>query len=839
MCSRGQRVRVKGGDLMSVIRMKCSALSIRKSNSGGISPGRNPYVTSDLREHRTHHSDDRSNTRQPSASITSCPGGSHRLKICNNMACPSQSRPIREMQCSVLNARSFMGRLYDWEPFSAGDGEHGCQLHCRAVGFRFYIRQSDDVIDGSSCGQNRSSVCVAGQCERVGCDDVVGSQKIEDRCGVCGGDGKSCQLISGLFQHSLSKVGYHKIMDIPPGARNINITEMMKSRNYLGEDLHHHSEQDIRTSLRSRSGGSIINGNWAIDRPGVFEGVGTMFTYRRPNEISSTAGESFRAKGPTNDILEVYMIYQQPNPGVHYEFLLPSEDLLPSLNVMNGPTPSDPNGRQNPTEDRERSGVLQNPSSVLNHVLPAAPHTHRGYNWKLTGSSDCSATCGRGVRYGVFSCVHGITRVQVQNELCDSSTKPNQQEEPCNIQPCPAFWDMGEWSECSRTCGLGSQHRQVLCRQLHSNRTLTVHAGGCRHLERPETSSTCQLKICSEWHICSDWSPCSVPCGVGQRSRQVECVSNVGDVVSDEECNMKLRPSDVENCDAGPCTRSWFFSDWNSQCSKSCDGGYHVREVRCVSDHMIISDRCDEESKPHDREIYEKCTDKHLKCNVVVQARLCVETFMRSEHHHCETFMRSEHHHCETFMRSEHHHCETFMRSEHHHSETFMRSEHHHCETFMRSEHHHCETFMRSEHHHCETFMRSKHHHCETFMRSEHHHCETFMRSEHHHCETFMRSEHHHCETFMRSEHHHCETFMSSEHHHCETFMRSEHHHCETFMRSEHHHCETFMRSKHHHCETFMRSEHHHCETFMRSEHHHCETFMRSEHHHCETFNEI
>lgn len=32
-----------------------------------------------------------------------------------------------------------------------------------------------------------------------------------------------------------------------------------------------------------------------------------MFTYRRPNEISSTAGESFVAEGPTNEILDVYV----------------------------------------------------------------------------------------------------------------------------------------------------------------------------------------------------------------------------------------------------------------------------------------------------------------------------------------------------------------------------------------------------------------------------------------------------------------------------------------------------------------------------------------------------
>ncbi|KAI7789375.1 putative thrombospondin type-1 domain-containing protein 4 [Triplophysa rosa] len=520
----------------------------RKSNRGGISPGsygygRNPYVTSvqtsDLRQTRPHEHKDRtrSSTRQPSASITntSCPGESHQHKICNGMACPSWSRPIRELQCSVLNARPFMGRLYEWEPFSDGDGEHGCQLHCRAAGFRFYVRQSDDVIDGSTCGQNHSSVCVAGQCERL--------------C-VCGCSGHMCSLMIILSRDSSCVCG----------------------------------------ALRSRSGRSIINGNWAIDRPGMFEGVGTVFTYRRPNEISSTAGESFLAEGPTNDILEVYMIYQQPNPGVHYEFLLPSENTPPSrefLNVINGPTASDPNGRQNPTENRERSGVVQSPSSVLNNVLPAAPRTHppREYNWKLTGS-DCSASCGRGVRYSVFSCVHRITRVQVQNELCDSSTKPNQQEEPCSIQPCPAFWDTGEWSECSKTCGLGSQYRQVLCRQLYSNRTLTVHVGRCHHLERPETSSTCQLKICSEWHIRSDWSPCSVPCGVGQRSRQVQCVSNVGDVVADEECNMKLRPSDVENCDAGPCTRSWFFSDWSSQCSAECGAGVQTRSVLCFTNHI-------------------------------------------------------------------------------------------------------------------------------------------------------------------------------------------------------------------------------------------------------------
>lgn len=58
---------------------------------------------------------------------------------------------------------------------------------------------------------------------------------------------------------------------------------------------------------------------------------------------------------------------------------------------------------------------------------------------------------------------------------------------------------------------------------------------------------------------------CSVPCGLGQRSREVRCVSNVGEFVPDAECNMNLRPIDIENCDMGPCAKSWFYTEWGSK----------------------------------------------------------------------------------------------------------------------------------------------------------------------------------------------------------------------------------------------------------------------------------
>jgi len=39
-----------------------------------------------------------------------------------------------------------------------------CELNCRAVGFRFYVQQSEKVIDGTPCGQNDTSLCVLGKC---------------------------------------------------------------------------------------------------------------------------------------------------------------------------------------------------------------------------------------------------------------------------------------------------------------------------------------------------------------------------------------------------------------------------------------------------------------------------------------------------------------------------------------------------------------------------------------------------------------------------------------------------------------------------------------------------
>lgn len=38
-------------------------------------------------------------------------------------------------------------------------------MNCQAMGYRFYVRQAEKVIDGTPCDQNGTAICVSGQCK--------------------------------------------------------------------------------------------------------------------------------------------------------------------------------------------------------------------------------------------------------------------------------------------------------------------------------------------------------------------------------------------------------------------------------------------------------------------------------------------------------------------------------------------------------------------------------------------------------------------------------------------------------------------------------------------------
>ena len=63
------------------------------------------------------------------------------------------------------------------------------------------------VVDGTSCDlrDGLRRVCVDGECRQIGCDGMLGSNAIEDKCRVCGGDGSDCNTVTGVLENSVTK----------------------------------------------------------------------------------------------------------------------------------------------------------------------------------------------------------------------------------------------------------------------------------------------------------------------------------------------------------------------------------------------------------------------------------------------------------------------------------------------------------------------------------------------------------------------------------------------------------------------------------------------------------
>ncbi|XP_034030554.1 ADAMTS-like protein 4 isoform X2 [Thalassophryne amazonica] len=549
-----------------------------------------------------------------------CSGLEKGFRRCFSQQCGGSTSDSRAEQCAAFNTQEFMGRLYNWEPFNEVGLDKQCELTCRPVGYRFYVRQAERVRDGTPCFNiSTNDVCVEGHCLSEGCDGVLGSGSVIDKCGVCDGRDSSCRKVVGSFQNSTVPLGYHRILDIPSGATFINITERRASPNYL--------------AMRSGTGASVVNGRWAVDPPGEYHAGGTTFTYKRPRaqaEGEENKGESLSAPGPTTTQLQLYIIFHQQNPGIDYEFYIPvekpeaetewltdregevprewprereapraplrspltvsMEDPLPASPPLSVPSfPSSSSVFSPPISDRwipERSrprGSAPNRNARIPPRTDLPLDTQPPFVWRRGGFTECSASCGKGFQHRVILCINRHTNEEVPERNCDSAAKPVPEEEPCNTHPCPPFWEASAWSECSVSCGPGVQQRQLQCRQSFGNRSTMVHPQRCASLTPPASTQACQVQLCSHWEISSDWSTCSVDCGVGKRMRSVRCISEQGSVMNDKECNSRLRPQGSEECNMGPCVTNWYFTDWSSTCSAQCGPGVQKREVVCLT----------------------------------------------------------------------------------------------------------------------------------------------------------------------------------------------------------------------------------------------------------------
>ncbi|XP_076824415.1 uncharacterized protein LOC143470275 isoform X1 [Clavelina lepadiformis] len=128
----------------------------------------------------------------------------------------------------------------------------------------------------------------------------------------------------------------------------------------------------------------------------------------------------------------------------------------------------------------------------------------------------CTVTCGGGQQYRYRGCN--------QAEGCNETLSDTRN---CSTEACPGplgvLGDWSSWSNCSETCGPGTQQRIRTCNTTNCDGPTTLNRG-------------CNLERCEP--ISSEWSTCSRSCGDGTRVRNVsgsneyqDC--NEGDCVAD------------------------------------------------------------------------------------------------------------------------------------------------------------------------------------------------------------------------------------------------------------------------------------------------------------------
>ncbi|EFX88574.1 hypothetical protein DAPPUDRAFT_191054 [Daphnia pulex] len=409
--------------------------------------------------------------------------------------------------------------------------------------------------------------------QTIGCDGIVGSDKRPDACGVCGGSNSTCQIVSGIFTEPQLPPGYNLVAQLPKGACHVNITEFKPSRNYL--------------ALRRSDGTFVFNGNWAINWSGEYQAAGTTFAYRRQDTITP---ELITTQGPLTEPIDIMVIYQQINPGIKYEYMLP-------LGVANSNIVPRPSNNPSPTVQKLQA-IDPNVATPPPHRRGPRRHPNgKGFVWKQVGFSECSKTCGGGVQQALIVCVRDRDQVPVADHRCKEEDRPPSETVRCGPKPCPADWVLGEWTPCTVTCGDGIQTRDLTCKQeISATLTMRVNEAACLGAAPlvPRVRN-CNLGHCAKWHT-SDWGKCSTSCGKGMRHRRVYCQGFDGRDVGESDCSATEKPSGSDICDMGSCSaNTWFFTEWTGQCSEECGTGIQTRKAHCSSNSEMD---CDVSKKP-------------------------------------------------------------------------------------------------------------------------------------------------------------------------------------------------------------------------------------------------
>ncbi|CAK6982797.1 LOW QUALITY PROTEIN: A disintegrin and metalloproteinase with thrombospondin motifs 2-like [Scomber scombrus] len=468
-----------------------------------------------------------------------CFGNSYEFQLCNQEDCPPLT-DFREEQCKLWNPYfEHEGKKHHWLPYQHPDPDERCQLFCQSKETSAAVSMNRMVHDGTACSYGDAhSVCVRGECEHVGCDGQIASDQQEDRCGVCGGDNSSCQIIKGNFTRSTKKSGYLKILEIPKGARHLLIQEFRGTPHILA-------------AKNQETGHLFLNDEDESPESRVVIEKGVAWEYTNTDEQ-----ESIETTGPlTYGVLLMVHSHGDSKVTVSYKYII---------------------------QDRLRSSLESN---LLQEDAVF-------YEWALKKWSHCSKPCGGGKQYTRFGCRRKADGKMVHRMFCSVIKKPRAISRKCNADACTSpRWVTGDWEDCSASCGqTGWQRRWVSCQQASSRgqqQLRSVHSKLCGD-ERPDTKRTCNRLPCPATWRAGPWTPCSVSCGNGTQERQVACSSHEGPAGNCSD----PQPITNRTCQAPPCSGDQRNSiiQWLSRSNPDIPAKISYRQ-RCRGDRSVFCRR--------------------------------------------------------------------------------------------------------------------------------------------------------------------------------------------------------------------------------------------------------
>ncbi|XP_010894007.3 A disintegrin and metalloproteinase with thrombospondin motifs 13 [Esox lucius] len=462
------------------------------------------------------------NNPRPAFGGNDCKGRDLEAELCHRQLCEKTQLAFMAEQCSKTDFQPLYlspkkASFYSWIPAVGFDtGEEQCRYICQSEGENFIVSRGSQFVDGTRCEPNTpaslgsTTACLGGTCQVFGCDGVLQSGKVEDVCGICGGDGSSCSLTTKSYSGGQARE-YVTFLTLPVNATQVQIVNMAPVFTHLAvlvEDQY----------VVSGSGSIALN----LTHPSPLEDGHLIYRlYLTPDLLPLM--EELLLPGPVTKEthIQVYRKYgkefgEQTSPNITYKLYTPISN------------------------------------NVLTQQMP------RG-KWNVVTTS-CSVTCGSGIQKPVYVCVDEGTKEHLEDLYCDSVPSPLPQQAACHLSACPPSWETGEFGPCSASCGGGEALRPVRCVQRQGAGIQQVPASQCSKDSAPQSVDRCNLQPCPTRWTASELGVCSAVCGPGEAKRVVTCVRSEGgrDVAVDHSlCSGLFKPPVSVACVVDVCPIGW------------------------------------------------------------------------------------------------------------------------------------------------------------------------------------------------------------------------------------------------------------------------------------------